>query len=149
MIARRLIIVLCLVIPVVVLFNSVPLYAQEPPQEVETELERERRREEAAARARREAMHEAAKAWREEYVRLPSVEEIEARIRRREIRFRRDVNEFLRVAADIVHYRLAPLSERWAVEGIGDESEELDGLADRILRFLTDGQSGGVKPILS
>jgi len=133
-------------ISIALLPNAVPVYALERPEEVrqaateEKRLRAERRAREE--RERREARHEAADDWRAENHRLPTLREIEARLRRKvesELnRFRQDVGAYLRLATDIPYYRSAPLSERWASGGLARESKQLGNRVDGLLHFLTD-----------
>ncbi len=53
--------------------------------------------------------------------------------------FASDMTEFLRMAEEISHYRLAPMSEPWAVKGIEKRSKDLQKRVEAILRFLLDG----------
>ena len=88
-----------------------------------------------------EAVNAEARAWRDEVVRIATPEEIEARFRREIDRFNRDIVEFMRAARDVSYYRFAPLSERWALENLSQELDRMEGRIDRLLRFMTDGDS--------
>ncbi len=46
------------------------------------------------------------------------------------------MNAFLKLAAEISHYRFAPLSEPWALKGVREESKILLESLDHILIFL-------------
>ena len=131
--------ILCCFVVISLLPNG-PVYAQQPPDETYVEWER-RREAERRAREEERAVDVEARAWLGEFMRLPTVEEIEAMFRRDAQRFNSDVGEFVRIAKAISYYSLAPMSERWAVESLGDESRELEGRADRILLYMTEGYS--------
>ncbi len=78
--------------------------------------------------------------------RLPAKEELEAWSRRDLNNLRGNVNEFLKLAAEISHYRFAPLSEQWAVKGVREESKFLLEWIDHILIFLLDEQPDSLGP---
>ena len=142
---------LCFLVAITLVPTTYPAYAQGPPEkppeeaEVESDADRKRLAEEARRareeERRREAIDEASRAWRDEYVRMATPEEIEARLRSEVNRFNRDIVEFLRAARDVSYYRFAPLSERWALENLGEELDRMEGRVDRLLRFMTDGDS--------
>ena len=71
---------------------------------------------------------------------LPTKEELEARFRRDLSNLRENVNEFLKLAAEVSYYRFAPLSEPWAMKGVREESKILQEWIDRVLNFLVDEQ---------
>ena len=128
---------LCFLVAITLVPTTYPAYAQEPPgkppeeAEVVSEADRERLAEEARRareeERRREAIDEESRAWRDEYVRMATPEEIEARLRSEVNRFNTDIVEFLRAARDVSYYRFAPLSERWALENLGEELDRMEG----------------------
>ena len=131
--------ILCFFV-VIALLPVGPIYAQQPADETYVEWER-RREAERRAREEERAVDVEARAWLGEFMRLPTVEEIEARFRRDSQRFNSDVGEFVRIAKAISYYSLAPMSKRWAVESLGAESRQLEQRADSILRYMTEGYS--------
>ena len=152
-----------MLIAVIVTAHGPAVYAQRPPPEAEAQEEAARRTREIIEMRRR--MAEEARVPEEQIIRLhaegkfthPPKSDLNWRAEPRggwtiETEpdwdptarawngFASDMTEFLRMAEEIFHYRLAPMSEPWAVKSVEKRSKDLQKRVEAILRFLLDGR---------